>query len=34
MARPDAARAIAALVLAHVNGAAGEPNAGLSAVMR
>jgi processive 1,2-diacylglycerol beta-glucosyltransferase len=34
MARPDAARTIAALVLAHVNGGAGEPNAGLSAVMR
>jgi processive 1,2-diacylglycerol beta-glucosyltransferase len=34
MARPDAARAIAALVLAHVNRGACEPNAGLSAVMR
>jgi hypothetical protein len=33
MARPDAARAIAAFVLAHVSGA-GESNAGLSAAMR
>jgi processive 1,2-diacylglycerol beta-glucosyltransferase len=34
MARPDAARTIAALVLAHVNRGAGESNAGLSAAMR
>jgi processive 1,2-diacylglycerol beta-glucosyltransferase len=34
MARPDAARTIAALVLAHVDRGAGEPNAGLSAAMR
>ena len=34
MARPDAARTIAAHVLAHVNRGAGEPHAGLSAVLR
>jgi processive 1,2-diacylglycerol beta-glucosyltransferase len=34
MARPDAARTIAAMVLAQVNGGAGESNAGLSAAMR
>ena len=34
LARPDAARAIAAHVLARVNRGAGEPNAGLSAALR
>jgi hypothetical protein len=34
MARPDAARTIAALVLARVPGGAGESNAGLSAALR
>jgi processive 1,2-diacylglycerol beta-glucosyltransferase len=34
MARPDAARTIAAHVLAHVNRAAGESNAGLSEAVR
>jgi processive 1,2-diacylglycerol beta-glucosyltransferase len=34
LARPDAARAIAAHVLAHVGPGAGEPNAGLSAALR
>ena len=34
MARPDAARAIAAHVLAHVNGGAGESRSGLSAALR
>jgi processive 1,2-diacylglycerol beta-glucosyltransferase len=34
MARPDAARAIAAHVLAHVNRGAGEPRTGLSAALR
>ena len=34
LARPDAARVIAAQVLAHVGRGAGEPNAGLSAALR
>ena len=34
LARPDAARAIAAHVLAQATGPAGEPNAGLSAALR
>jgi processive 1,2-diacylglycerol beta-glucosyltransferase len=34
MARPDAARTIAARVLSHVGGGAGESQAGLSAAMR
>ena len=34
MARPDAARVIAAHVLAHVNRGTGEPHAGLSAALR
>ncbi len=34
MARPDAARAIASHVLAHANGGAGAPSAGLSPTLR
>jgi processive 1,2-diacylglycerol beta-glucosyltransferase len=34
LARPDAARAVASQVLAHVSRASGEPTAGLSAATR
>jgi processive 1,2-diacylglycerol beta-glucosyltransferase len=34
LARPDAARAIAAQVMAHVHRGAGEPTAGISAALR